>query len=85
MQLVSITTDGTVTVQMSAQDAAAVRDDLGAIWANKVSQPGDKLHSLLEHATSDTDRAAASTQPVNDGLDKLFNRLGPPTANGTEK
>jgi hypothetical protein len=53
MQIVSIATDGTVTIKMSAQEAAAVRDDLGAIWANKVSQPGDKLHSLLEHATYD--------------------------------
>jgi hypothetical protein len=51
VEIVSIGTDGAVTVKMSAQDAAAVRDDLGAIWANKVSQAGDKLHSLLEYAT----------------------------------
>lgn len=36
---------------MTAQEAAAVRDDLGQIWASKASQPSDKLHSLLEWAT----------------------------------
>lgn len=51
MEIVRIENDGTVTVRMSAQDAAAVRDDLGQIWADKVSQSGDKLHSLLEVAT----------------------------------
>jgi hypothetical protein len=51
MEIVRIENDGTVTVKMSAQDAAAVRDDLGGIWANKVSHSGDKLHSLLEVAT----------------------------------
>ncbi|MFF8100217.1 hypothetical protein ACF07S_10635 [Streptomyces sp. NPDC016640] len=51
MEIVSIGNDGIVTVKMTAQEAAAVRDDLGQIWASKVSQPGDKLHSLLEWAT----------------------------------
>lgn len=51
MEILKIENDGTVTVMMSAQDAAAVRDDLGTIWASKVSQAGDKLHSLLEWAT----------------------------------
>jgi hypothetical protein len=51
MEIVSIESDGTVTVKMSAQEAAAVRDDLGQIWVSKVSQPSDKLHSLLEWVT----------------------------------
>jgi hypothetical protein len=51
MEIVTISTDGAVTVKMSARDAAAVRDDLGAIWNDKISQAGDKLHSLLEWAT----------------------------------
>jgi hypothetical protein len=51
MEIVRIEHDGTVTVKMSAREASAVRDDLGQIWASKVSQPSDKLHSLLEVAT----------------------------------
>ncbi|MFF7837569.1 hypothetical protein ACFZC6_01845 [Streptomyces ossamyceticus] len=54
MEIVSIANDGTVTVKMTAQEAAAVRDDLGQIWADRVSQPSDKLHSLLEWATPNT-------------------------------
>ena len=54
MEIVKLDNDGTVTVKMTAQEAAAVRDDLGAIWASKVSQPSDKLHSLLEWATPNT-------------------------------
>lgn len=49
-------TADTVTVNLTAEEAEAVRDDLGAIWASKVSAAGDKLHSLLESVTSgDTD------------------------------
>lgn len=51
MKIVTLKNDGTVTVEMSSQEAAAVRDDLGEIWANKISQSGDQLHSLLEWAT----------------------------------
>lgn len=54
MEIVKLANDGTVTVQMTTQEAAQVRDDLGQIWANKISQSGDKLHSLLEWATPNT-------------------------------
>lgn len=50
MRILSIKADGTVTVEMTAAEAKEVRDDLGQTWANKVSQPGDQLHSLLEWA-----------------------------------
>lgn len=55
MQIVSIKPDGTVVVEMSAEEAAQVRDDLGNIWTNEVSQAGDKLHSLLEWSTAKPD------------------------------
>ncbi|GFE20100.1 hypothetical protein [Streptomyces nigrescens] len=50
MEIVSIKPDGTVVVEMSAKEAAEVRDDLGAIPYTKVTGSGDKLHSLLEWA-----------------------------------
>ncbi|MFD4547311.1 hypothetical protein [Streptomyces sp. NPDC058466] len=75
MKIVSIKNDGTVTVEMSAQEAADVRADLGYIPFTLVTKSGNQLHSLLEWATPN--RAAAQ---VKDGLDSLFRRLGPPTA-----
>ena len=42
----------TVIVTLTAEQAAAVRDDLGQIWADKVSAAGDQLHSLLESVTT---------------------------------
>jgi hypothetical protein len=51
MEIVTLDNDGTVTVRMTAQEAAAVRDDIGETWATRRSQPSDKLHSLLEWAT----------------------------------
>lgn len=45
------TDSGTVHVTLTAGEAASVRDDLGGIWANKVSTAGDQLHSLLESVT----------------------------------
>jgi hypothetical protein len=45
--------NGTIHVALTAEEAAAVRDDLGQIWASKVSAAGDQLHSLLESVTED--------------------------------
>jgi hypothetical protein len=50
----------TVTVTLTAEQAAAVRDDLGQIWASRISAAGDQLHSLLESVTTD---AADEAQP----------------------
>lgn len=50
MEIVNIAQDGTVTVKMTAREAKEVREDLVQIWADKISQSGDKLHSLLEWA-----------------------------------
>ena len=47
MEITSAPTDGSITVHFTKADAIAVLDDLGAIDHRKVSQPGDKLHSLL--------------------------------------
>lgn len=46
-------TNGTVRVTLTAEEAEAVRDDLGQIWASKVSAAGDQLHSLLESVTAE--------------------------------
>jgi hypothetical protein len=51
MQIVSIKQDGTVTVEMTAREAAEVRADLGYIPFTLVTKSGDQLHSLLEWAT----------------------------------
>ncbi|MFF4791852.1 hypothetical protein ACFY2M_19285 [Streptomyces sp. NPDC001276] len=51
MQIVSIKADGTVVVEMAAQEAAEVRADLGGIPFTLVTKSGDQLHSLLEWAT----------------------------------
>jgi hypothetical protein len=45
------TDNGTIQVTLTTEEAEAVRDDLGQIWASKVSAAGDQLHSLLEDAT----------------------------------
>lgn len=42
-----------VHVTLTAEEAEAVRDDLGQIRASKVSAGGDQLHSLLESVTGD--------------------------------
>lgn len=47
-------TADTVRVTLTAAEAAAVRDDLGQIWADKISNAGDQLHSLLESVTTVT-------------------------------
>lgn len=52
MEIVKVTNDGTVTVLMTASEARAVRDDLDQIKPEKISQPGDDLHSLLKWATT---------------------------------
>ena len=51
MQIVTMKADGTITVEMTAKEAAEVRDDLGQQPASKVRRSGDQLHSLLEWAT----------------------------------
>ncbi|MFG2269124.1 hypothetical protein ACGFNY_05040 [Streptomyces chartreusis] len=51
MEIVKLEDDGTVTVKMTAQEAAQVRDDIGQKPASSVSPAGDQLHSLLEWAT----------------------------------
>ena len=48
MRIVSINKDGTVTVEMTAQEAEAVQDDLDHIPFDKVSPSGAKLCNLLE-------------------------------------
>lgn len=55
-------TADTIRVTLTAEEAEAVRDDLGQIWAGKVSAAGDQLHSLLECATGDDacDRCAGT-------------------------
>lgn len=52
MRIVKISDDGTVTIELSTSEAAEVRDDLGSIPASRVTESGDRLHSLLECATS---------------------------------
>lgn len=47
------TSTGTIHVAMTVEEAAAVRDDLGQIWASKISAAGDQMHSLLESVTED--------------------------------
>jgi hypothetical protein len=54
MEIVKLEEDGTVTVKMTAQEAAAVRDDIGQKPTSSVSSAGDQLHSLLEWATPTT-------------------------------
>jgi hypothetical protein len=46
-EIVHTNKDGSVTVRFTKQDAIQVRDDLGQIMSNEVSEAGDKLHSLL--------------------------------------
>lgn len=48
MQIVSVKNDGTVTVEMTAKEAEAVRDDLDYIPFSKVSPSGAKLCNLIE-------------------------------------
>lgn len=50
------TDNGNVRVTLTADEAEAVRDDLGQIWASKVSLAGDQLHSLLESVTEEVQR-----------------------------
>ncbi|WP_329143546.1 hypothetical protein OIU91_06215 [Streptomyces sp. NBC_01456] len=50
MEIVNMKHDGTIVVELSAQEAKDVRDDLGAIPHTLVTGSGDQLHSLLEWA-----------------------------------
>lgn len=50
---INLTSTGAVHVALTAEEAAAVRGDLGQIWASKISTAGDQLHSLLESVTDD--------------------------------
>lgn len=60
-------TDDTVHVTLTAEEAEAARDDLGQIWASKVSNVGDKLHSLLESVTTDdVDDAVITPDPYSE-------------------
>ncbi|MGE7135990.1 hypothetical protein [Staphylococcus warneri] len=52
------TSTGTVHVALTVEEAAAVRDDLGQIWASQGSTAGDQLHSLLESVTEDQPASA---------------------------
>ncbi|MEU2316591.1 hypothetical protein ACFY7X_13600 [Streptomyces althioticus] len=49
------TDNGTIQVTLTTEEAEAVRDDLGQIWASKVSAAGDQLHSLLASVAEGTD------------------------------
>ena len=44
---------GIVYIALRAEEVAAVRDDLGQIAASKISNAGDKMHSLLESASTE--------------------------------
>lgn len=55
MRVVRARRDGSLVVEMTAHEAKEVRDDLGSIWASRVSRSGDQLHSLLEAATTSED------------------------------
>ncbi|MFJ8538132.1 hypothetical protein [Streptomyces sp. NPDC093591] len=57
-------TDDTVRVTLTAEEAEAVRDDLGQIWASKISTAGDQLHSLLESVTTGGEDEPAVEQPA---------------------
>jgi hypothetical protein len=59
MEIVSLKSDGTVVVEMSAKEAAEVRADLGAIPFTKVTPSGNKLHSFLEWAKPQTGSRSA--------------------------
>lgn len=52
-------TSTTIRITLTTEEAEAVRDDLGAIWASKISAAGDQLHSLLESVTTETDSPTA--------------------------
>lgn len=45
---IALPANGIVQATFTAEEAAAIRDDLGGIPAVKVSHAGDRLHSLLE-------------------------------------
>jgi hypothetical protein len=58
---VDITRTGdNITVTLTAEEAEAVRDDLGDMWADKISAAGDQLHSLLESVTGAEEHPAAA-------------------------
>jgi polyhydroxyalkanoate synthesis regulator phasin len=62
-------TDDTVRVTLTAEEAEAVRDDLGQIWASKVSAAGDKLHSLLESVTDEETHVVADSSDDPERVD----------------
>ncbi|MEV7492228.1 hypothetical protein AB0O08_15915 [Streptomyces anulatus] len=64
----------TVRVTLTAEEAEAVRDDLGQIWANEISAAGDQLHSLLETVTDPAWPLSAVWPP--------HHRRPPPTPEG---
>jgi hypothetical protein len=49
---ITLANNESVQITLTAEEAEAVRDDLGGIWASKVSTAGDQLHSLLESVTA---------------------------------
>ncbi|MFG2780787.1 hypothetical protein ACGFY7_23405 [Streptomyces prunicolor] len=52
----------TVHVTLTTEEAEAVRDDLGQIWASKISAAGDQLHSLLESVTVPNEEQSAAEE-----------------------
>jgi hypothetical protein len=44
---------GTIHIALTIEEAAAVRDDIGQLWASQISAAGDQLHGLLVSATED--------------------------------
>ena len=61
---IAITETGAIEVTFAPEEAEAVRDDLGAIWSNTVSQAGDKLHRLLEAVTGAQETPAKSYEEL---------------------
>jgi hypothetical protein len=51
VESIRIEPGGTITVRMTAAEAADVRENLGGIWGSDISVASDKLHRLLEWAT----------------------------------
>ena len=47
MEITSVGANGSVTIRMTADEAKAVRDDLGKTWSKDISGSSDTLYRLL--------------------------------------
>ena len=79
MEIISAPNDGSITIHFTKADAIAVRDDLGQIWTDKVSRPGDKLHSLLDSIhPEDEPRECRTCGEAADANGRIEHRPGTP-------